>query len=112
MRALVVVDGGICGFQTRIHADSEDSQSVTFRIASGCEKVATFADALTGKGPVDAYAEIGAGSRGVVLTTSNAVLKGCCAACAVHSGTFKAMQVAAGLALPRDVTLTITSDPG
>ncbi len=30
MNALVVVDAGICGFQTRIHADSEDSQYVTF----------------------------------------------------------------------------------
>lgn len=105
-----MVDGGICGFQTRIHAESEDSQNVTFRIASGCEKVATFAEALAGRGPVDAYAEIGAGSGGVVLTTSNAVLKGCCAACAVHLGTFKAMQVAAGLALPRDVTLSISGD--
>ena len=110
MRALVLVDGGVCGFHTRIHAESEDSQNVTFQIASECEKVATFAEALTGKGPVDAYAEIGAGSGGVVLTTSNTVLKGCCAACAVHAGTFKAMQVAAGLALPRDVTLRITSD--
>ena len=110
MRALVVVDGGICGFQTTIHADSEDSQNVAFRIESGCEKVASLAEALTRKGPVDAYMEIGAGSGGVVLTTSNAVLKGCCAGCAVHAGTFKAMQVAAGLALPKDVTLTVTSD--
>jgi hypothetical protein len=38
MKALVVVDGGICGFQTRIHAESDDSQNVTFKIASGCEK--------------------------------------------------------------------------
>ena len=110
MSVLVVVDAGICGFQTRIHADSEDSQNVTFRITSGCEKVATFVEALTCKGPVDAYAEVGAGIDGVILTTSNAVLKGCCSACAVHSGTFKAMQVAAGLALPKDVMLTITCD--
>ena len=110
MKALVVVDGGVCGFQTTIRAESEDSQNVTFRIVSGCEKVATFTEALLGKGPVDSYAEIAAGSAGAVLTTSNAVLKGCCAACAVHSATFKAMQVAAGLALPKDVTLTITSD--
>ena len=111
MRALVVVDAGICGFRTRIEAESEDLQNVTFRIASGCEKVARFAEALTDMGPVDAYQEIGDGRLGVVLTTSNAVLKGCCAACAVHAGTFKAMQVAAALALPADVALTITSEP-
>jgi len=110
MRALVVVDGGICGFETTIHAESEDSQHVTFRIASGCENVGKFAEALTGKGPVDAYAEIGAGSHGVVLATWSAALKGGCAGCAVPCGTFKGMQVAAGLALPRDVTLTISGD--
>lgn len=110
MKALVVVDGGICGFQTRIHADSDDSQTVTFKVASGCEKVRAFGDALTAKGPVDGYAEIGAGTEGIVLTTSNAVLKGCCAGCAVHAGAFKAMQVAAGVALPKDVTIKISAE--
>ena len=110
MKALVVVDAGICGFQTRIHAKSDDSQNVTFKIASACEKVKKFGEALASKGPVDGYAEIGAGAEGVVLTTSNETLKGCCAGCAVHAGTFKAMQVAAGVALPKDVTLKISSE--
>ncbi|MFN2352102.1 MAG: hypothetical protein ABR497_09170, partial [Kiritimatiellia bacterium] len=34
-------------------------------------------------------------------------LKGCCAGCAVPVGVFKAMQVAAGLALPKDPTITL-----
>jgi len=110
MKALVVVDGGICGFQTRIHADSDDSQNVTFKIASGCEKAQKFGEALIGKGAMDGYAEIGAGSDGVVLTTARESLKGCCAGCAVHAGAFKAMQVAAGVALPKDVTLKISSE--
>ncbi len=110
MKALVVVDGGICGFQTRIHAASDDSQNVTFKIASGCEKARKFAEVLTAKGPVDGYAEIGAGSDGVVLTTAREILKGCCAACAVPVGAFKAMQVAAGVALPKDVTLKIAGE--
>ena len=110
MKALVVVDGGICGFQTRIHADSDDSQNVTFRIASGCEKVRKFGDALIAKGPVDGYAEIGAGADGVVLTTARESLKGCCAACATTVGAFKALQVAAGVALPKDVTLTMSAE--
>jgi len=59
---------------------------------------------------VDGYAEIGAGVEGVVLTTSNEMLKGCCAGCAVHAGVFKAMQVAAGVALPKDMTLKITME--
>jgi len=35
-------------------------------------------------------------------------LKGCCAGCAVPVGVFKTMQVAAGLALPKDVTIQIS----
>jgi len=110
MKALVVVDGGICGFQTRIHAESDDTQNVTFKIASGCEKARKFGEALIEKGVVDGYAEIGEGSDGVVLTTAREHLKGCCAACAVPIGAFKAMQVAAGVALPKDVTLKITTE--
>lgn len=110
MKALVAVDGGICGFQTQIHAGSDDSQNVTFKIASGCEKARKFGEALAAKGPVDGYEELGAGADGVILGTARENLKGCCAACAVPIGTFKAMQVAAGVALPRDVTLKIASE--
>ena len=39
---------------------------------------------------MDAYAEIGAGADGVVLSASREILKGCCAGCAVHAGAFKA----------------------
>jgi hypothetical protein len=110
MKTMVVVDAGICGFQTRIHAASDDAQNVTFKIVSGCEKARGFGDALTAKGPVDGYAEIGAGADGIVLTTGRESLKGCCAACAVPVGAFKAMQVAAAVALPKDVTLKITTE--
>ena len=96
MKALVVVDGGIrrrkgyggqvCGFQTRVHAESDDPQNVTFKIASWCEKARKLAEALMARGPVDGYAEIGARSDGVVLTTSNEALKGCCAGCGMRFG--------------------------
>ncbi|OGV75461.1 MAG: hypothetical protein A3K19_29355 [Lentisphaerae bacterium RIFOXYB12_FULL_65_16] len=110
MNAEVEVDAGICGFQTRIQAESEDTQNVTFKIASGCEKARRFGEALTAKGPVDGYAELGAGSDGVVLTTAREALKGCCAACVVPVATFKAMQVAAGVALPKDISMRITAE--
>jgi hypothetical protein len=110
MKALVVVTAGICGFQTRIHAESDDAQNVTFKIVSGCEKARKFTEAVMAQGPVDGYAELGAGADGVVLTTAREHLKGCCAACAVPIGTFKAMQVAAGVALPKDVTLAISAE--
>jgi len=110
MKAEVLVDGGVCGFQTRIRTDSDDDQNVSFKIASGCEKVRAFGEALAAKGLVDGYEEIGAGWDGVVLTTAHGILKGCCAGCAVSFAAFKALQVAARVALPRDVTLTFAQD--
>lgn len=110
MKAVADVDGGICGFQTRIHAESADAQHVTFSLMSTCEKVREFGDALAAKGPVDGYAELGAGADGVVLSAARAVLKGCCAACAVPVGAFKVMQVAAGVALPKDVTVRMSKE--
>lgn len=105
MKAELVVDAGICGFKTRIQADGDDEQNVTFRIASGCKNIHAFNVALAAKGPVDGYAEIGAGFDGVVLSTSRETLKGCCAGCVVPCAVFKAMQVAAGVALPKDIAL-------
>ena len=102
-----MVDAGICGFRTRIQADSDDTQNVSVKVASGCEKAERLGAALVAKGPVDGYAELGAGSAGVILTTARETLKGGCAACAVPIGAFKAMQVAAGVALPKDVALAI-----
>ncbi len=106
MKAEISVAAGICGFKTRIQADSDDEQNVTFRITSGCQNIRAFGEALAGKGSVDGYAEIGAGFEGVVLSTSRETLRGCCAGCVVPSAVFKAMQVAAGVALPKDIALT------
>ncbi len=110
MKAVVRVDAGICGFKTCIHADSDDTQNVSFKIASDCGKAKAFGAALVAKGPVDGYAELGAGSDGMILSTARETLKGCCAACAVPIGAFKAMQVAAGVALPKEVALDIKAE--
>lgn len=110
MKTVVLVDAGICGFQTRIHAKSDDTQNVTFKVTSGCEKARGFGETLMAKGPVDGYAELGAGAEGVILTTARESLKGCCAACVVPVGAFKAMQVAAGVALPKDIHIAVKQE--
>ncbi len=110
MKTLVLVDAGICGLQTQIRAESDDTQNVTFKVTSACEKARGFGETLMAKGPVDGYAEIGAGADGVVLTTARESLKGCCAACAVPVGAFKAMQGAAGVALPKDIHIAIKQE--
>lgn len=99
-----VIKAGVCGFITAVEAVSDDMQNVRFTIDSDCENIRKLAAVLPA---VDAYAEVGAGFDGVILTTAHATLRGCCAGCIVPCGIFKAMQVAAGLALPAPVTIDI-----
>jgi len=110
MKACVDVEGGICGFKTTIRAEGDASANVTFRVESECEKVRAFGQALEAKGPVDGYAEIAEGADGVILSTSRGILTNCCAGCVTHAAAFKAMQVAAGLALPSDIVLRIRGE--
>jgi hypothetical protein len=82
---------------------------VTFRIDSTCKKVRALAEAIARLGPVDALAEIDARKTGELTATMRGTLTGCCSGCVVPVGIFKAMQVAAGLALPRDIHITLTA---
>ena len=107
MGARAEIEAGVCGFRTTAVAASEDGQMVTFVIESNCEKVTALAGDLLSKQPFDAYEEIKLGSDGKIMTCVRDSLKGCCAGCAVPAGIFKAMQVAAELALPRDITIRI-----
>lgn len=96
----VEVHPGVCGFLARIDAASEDQQHVALRISSECETIRALA-ALLGE-PVDGFAEVQGGFAGRIHQAVQGTLKGCCSGCVVPSGVFKAMQVAAGLALPVD----------
>lgn len=73
-------------------------------VRGGSDYVSSFDDP---EQPIDAYQEIGDGSDGIVLKAARARLTGCCAVCVVPSGIFKSVQVAASVALPAPVSLTI-----
>ena len=105
MATKVKIDAGICGFHTTACVSSEDSQHVTFDIQSDCGKIRAVAELLKRQGEIDAYQEIGPNAPSIVLSASAGVLKGCCAACAVPVGLFKGMQIAAGLALPKEIQI-------
>ena len=101
------IDAGICGFVTNITASSDDDQNVSFKIVSSCEKIQELAKLIPA---VDAYNELKDGFDGVLYTAIRKVLKGCCSGCAVPVGLFKAMQVAAKVALPKEVSITISKE--
>ena len=99
------VEAGVCGFVSDIEAYSEDSQNVSFKIETTCDKIRKMSEKITS---VDAYNEIKDGFDGELYSIIRQELKGCCSGCAVPVGIFKSMQVAAMLALPQDINIKIT----
>ncbi len=110
MKAKVEVDAGICGFHTTACVVSEDNQNVIFELDTPCDKIRQFGRVLKDKGLIDAYLEISPAGPAVLMTMVHENLKGCCAGCAVPVGLFKAMQVAAGLALPKDINIKLSKE--
>jgi len=103
--AQVRIHAGVCGFVTEATADSPDRQHVEITVLSPCPKMQELAAHL----PVlDAYTEIGAGFEGQFWQAVRKSVGGCCSGCAVPVGLWKAMQVAAGLALPAAVDIQLT----
>lgn len=109
MKCVTTVQAGVCGFTTSITADAPDEQMVGFEIHTDCPRISGLAAALNGR-QIDAYQEIGKGADGVVLSTARECTGGCCAACVVPPAVFKSLQVAARLALPRDIAIEIKGE--
>lgn len=91
------INAGICGFVTEVTATSEDQQHVCLQVESTCVNITALAGSLP---ELDAYAELGAGFDGELWKAVRAGLRGCCSGCVVPAGLYKAMQIAAGVALP------------
>lgn len=102
------IRAGVCGFVTTVRADAQEDYSVRLVLESDCEKVAAFGDEVRALGAMDALQEIMRGHDGVLLSTAAKHCKGCCAACVAPDGVFKAMQVAAGLALPAESRIELS----
>jgi hypothetical protein len=109
MDAKVTVDAGICGFTTIIKATSEDNMNVDLKVVSPCEIIKSLADKYQEITPINAYQELSPQAESIILKVSRPVLveKGACEACVVPAAVCKAMYVASGLALPKDVTVEI-----
>lgn len=110
MKAKVEVDAGVCGFRTSGVVVSSDEQLITFEVSSDCEKIRDLLALMGKEPPIDAYQEINPAGESAVMAAARRSLKGCCAGCAVPVGLFKAMQVAAGLALPMEVHIAVTGE--
>lgn len=111
MKANVEIDAGICGFYTKAQVNSKDNRNVTFDIDTTCDKIARLAKAIEEKGAIDAYQEISPRNSSIIMMTAiEETLKGCCAGCAVPVGLFKGLQVATGLAVPKDISIKLAKE--
>ena len=104
--ARVLVDAGVCGHTATVRAAKTGGYIVRLELESDCPHVQKIAAAPI---ELDALRQIGLrGGLPPLLESAYA----CCAhaACPVPSALIKAVEVAAGLALPDDVTMTITKE--
>ena len=102
--AVVVVNPGVCGLSTTIRAESEDMQNAVVAIETDCQHIKALGSEIK---EVDSFAEcFGKLGSGEVY---KAAAKHCKhAACPVPAAIIKGIEVACGLALPKDVEFKIT----
>ena len=105
-KAVVVVEAGVCGHTATIKAEKIDGYNVRVEIESGCQHVQKLAPEPL---EVDALRQIGL-RAGLPSLLESAYANCAHAACPVPSGLIKAVEVAAGLALPGDVTMKVSKD--
>ena len=104
--ATVHVHPGVCGFEATIHATADEDMNVQIEITSACPQVVRLGAAVAKVSALELL-------RRPIHETSIYQAAGaarCHAACPVPSAIIKAIEVAAGLALPRDVQMTITRE--
>lgn len=101
--ATVSVESGICGFTTNIRTESADMQNVKIEWDSDCPHIQKAGQSLV---DVDAYQEL---FKKPADTSVYAALAPHLphVTCPVYSAFLKAIEVAAGLALPKDVAIKI-----
>ena len=103
MVAVVEIDPGVCGHLTTVRATGGEAYRAQVSLESTCPHVQKMAAEVS---EVDALQQIVLrGAPSPVLNTAYRHLAH--AACPVPSGLVKAIELAAGLALPQDVTMRI-----
>ena len=97
-----IIDPGICGFMAEVNAKM-DGEMCSLQITCDCEPVQAMAKELA---QVDPMVEIGFHGDGP-LTMKMFAKHLPHPACPVPAGVLKAVEVAAGLALPKDATIKV-----
>jgi hypothetical protein len=100
----VVVDSGICGFSTTVTVKKDIDKKVSIILETECEAVAKMRKDIR---TLDAMALFSGFLNNPVSRSAAQNLKH--AACPVPSGILKAVEVEAGLCLPRNAAIVFIS---
>jgi hypothetical protein len=107
MRGIVKVVSGICGMITEIRATAdEQSGTVKLDINTGCENIQNLAGELNVVNPFEEIDFRGDGPKTLRLAAIHCKH----AACPVPAGIIKAVEVASGLALPKDAVIHVSKE--
>jgi hypothetical protein len=105
MRGIVNVMSGICGMITEIRATSDEkSKMVNLEINTRCESIQKLADNLKTVNPIEEISFRGDGPKTLRMAAKHCKHT----ACPVPSGIVKAVEVASGLALPKDARIEVS----
>ena len=103
--AIARIDSGICGEHTTVEATKLEGYHVAVHVESTCPHILKVAAEIP---EVDALHEISSRRGKSVPKVINAGLRFCAhTACPVPAGIIKAVEVAAGLALPKNATIEV-----
>jgi len=102
--SVVIVNPGICGLNSTITVESDEMQTCSVKIESECDSIKDMEEGLQ---DLDGYDECLNGfGDSTVFQESKKHCKHAC--CPVSSAIIKAIEVEAGLALPKDVEFKIS----
>jgi len=102
--AKATIDAGICGFITEVTAEQMEDGRTALTVESTCPHITQAFEELH---EVEPFSEIGfyGGQMPTILTAHHQTCPH--AACPVFSGVIKAVEISAGLALPKNVAITL-----
>lgn len=100
----VKIRAGICGFDTVVIAERQKNRKVRLTIVTDCDMVKAMAEELNELHIMSSFT--GFLNNPVYKAASNHLRH---VTCPVPSGILKALEVEAGLALPRDVSIEFLS---
>ena len=98
-----VIQSGICGYSTKVVARA-DGGTCSLTITSDCPAIERLAQDLREVNPFEEITYRGDGPLTLRLAKEHCPHP----ACPVPSGIIKAVEVEAGLALPKDVVISVT----